>query len=293
MVSGGASIDVVIRYQPAALGFQAGFITITSSDPASPSFVSVSGNAPAPKLNLILADSGSFGNVCVGCFRDEPLTLSNSGKCTLTVTSITSTSSEFLVPEVLFYPLTIAPGNSLQIPIRFQPASFGPQSGVITVASDDPASPAIITVTGNAPSGQLAVTGSTYFGGVTAGCCADRTISICNVGNCALHVTSVHFKRKSHHWRLINNPFPAALHPGSCLSVVIQYHATEKCSRCCELVIESDDPTTPIKILDVLAYTIQDEGCHEGCEECKKGCCHRGHCKQGYPSCCDDDEEHD
>jgi hypothetical protein len=57
------------------------------------------------------------------------------------------------------------------------------------------------------------------------------------------------------HWRLINNPFPAVLQAGSCLPVVIQYRATERCSRACELVIESDDPVTPVKILDILAYT--------------------------------------
>ncbi|MGH9604879.1 MAG: hypothetical protein ACRD3N_04180, partial [Terracidiphilus sp.] len=96
--------------------------------------------------------------------------------------------------------------------------------------------------------------------------------------------------------RLLHNPFPAALRPGSCLGVVIQYKATEKCSRCCELVIESDDPITPIRILDVLAYTIWDECCcKEHCEDCQKGCCEKhqkqGRCPQGYPCCCDDDEE--
>jgi len=148
-------------------------------------------------------------------------------------------------------------------------------------------------VNGNAPSGLLAVTGSTHFGGVTACCCADRTITICNVGDCKLHVTGVRFKRRSQHWRLINNPFPADLHPGSCLAVVIQYKATEKCARCCELVIESDDPTTPVKILEVLAYTVWNEGC----EDCRKGCCegcHKGGpCRQGYECCCEDDEEED
>ena len=62
-------------------------------------------------------------------------------------------------------------------------------------------------------------------------------------------MTSVAFERKNPHWKLINNPFPAALHPGSCLSVVIRYKATEKCPICCELVITSDDPVTPVKTL--------------------------------------------
>jgi len=294
VVSPGGSIDTMIRFQPTIFGPAGATISIFSNDPASPALVFVSGFAPAPTLALIIADTGFFGKVCVGCFVDRPLTLTNSGKCTLTIFGIASNSAEFIVPEALSYPITIGPGDALPVPIRFQPASFGPKSGIITVTSDDPASPRSIDVSGDAPPGKLAVTGSTTFGGVNACCCADRTISICNVGECALHVTSVRFRRKSHHWRLLHNPFPATLHPGSCLSVVIQYRATERCPRCCELIIESDDPVTPVKVLEVLAYTIWDTCCKDHCEDCRKGCCDKRHnescCQQGYP-CCDEDDE--
>jgi hypothetical protein len=287
----GDAIDVPIRFAPLSLGPKAGTITIFSNDPASPHVVKVTGDAPAPRLSLAIANSGDFGNCCVGSFVDGNLILNNSGKCTLTVTGITSSAVEFIVPEVLSYPVTIGPGDSLPVPIRFQPLTFGAKSGIITFTSDDPASPASIDVSGDAPPGKLAITGSTTFGGVNACCCADRTISVCNVGDCALHVTSVHFKRKSRHWRLIHNPFPEKLHPGSCLAVVIQYRATEKCSRACELVIESDDPSTPVKILDVLAYTVWDYCCKEhgerGCDKCHN----ESHCQQGYPCCCEDDED--
>jgi hypothetical protein len=296
VVNPGASIDLVVRFQPSSFGPASGTVTIYSSDPASPATVFVSGNAPPPKLNLIIANSGNFGKACLGCFVDEPLLLSNSGKCTLTIVGMSSSGVYFLVPEVLSYPITIAPGNFLPIPIRFEPTGLGPWSAIITVLSDDPSGPKSIDVSGDAPSGTLGVTGSVYFGGVTACCCADRTISICNVGECALHVKRVAFKRPSRHWKLLLNPFPATLSPGSCLSVVIRYKATEKCARCCELIIESDDPVTPVKTLEVLAYTMWDAcGCKVHCEDCQKGCCEKRHhepcCHQGYPCCCDDDEE--
>ena len=53
------------------------------------------------------------------------------------------------------------------------------------------------------------------------------------------------FSRKNEHWQLVNNPFPARLHPGSCLDLLIRYKAGEKCPKCLELVIESDDPKNP------------------------------------------------
>jgi hypothetical protein len=297
-VSPGDSIDVEIRFQPTGFGFKSGTISIFSNDPASPHKVNVSGECPAPRLTLMIADQGSFGRVCLGRFADEPLILTNSGKCALAVSGIVSSSADFAVPEVLSFPITIGPGDAVPVPIRFQPTSFGPKTATITMTSDDPASPSSVNVWGDAPSGKLAVTGSTYFGGVNACCCADRTLSICNVGECALQVTKVAFKRKSGHWKLIHNPFPTTLPPGSCLGIVVRYKATERCARCCELVIESDDPVTPVKTLEVLAYTVWDDGCcKEHCEDCRKGCCEKRHkegcCQQGYPCCSDDDEDDD
>lgn len=297
VINPGESLDVVLRFQPSGLGARAATIKVFSNDPASPQTLSVSGFAPPPRLSVVFADTGNFGSVCVGSFRDEPLILNNGGKCTLSITNITSSSPQFLPPEVSAYPLAIGVGDSLEVPIRFQPTSIGPKSATITIVSDDPSGPRAIAVSGDTPSGKLAVSGSTWFGGVTACCCADRTISICNVGDCKLHVSSVAFKRKSSHWKLLNSPFPATLHPGSCLGLTIRYKATEKCARSSELIITSDDPAVPVKTLELLAYTVWNPcGCEKCCDDCRKGNCekqHAPHCSQGYPCCCQDDEFED
>ena len=285
VVSGGGSINLPLRFQPIALGAAAATIRVFSNDPQSPAQIGVRGSAPAPELDLIIANTGNFGDVCIGSFVDQPLTLLNSGSCTLTVTNVASSAAEFIAPNVLAFPIRIAAGTAVQVPIRFEPASFGAKVGTITVTSDDPAGAKSVSVSGNVPSGKLVVTGSTCIGGVKACCLGERTISICNVGDCNLHVTSVAFKRKSKHWKLINNPFPVTLHPGSCLSVLIRYKATEKCPRCCELVITSDDPDTPVKTLEVIAYTIwSDCGCKKCCDDCRKGCCEKRH--DEYCSAC-------
>jgi hypothetical protein len=275
IVGAGDSIEIPIRFKPRAFGPKFATITVASDDPGGTAMVEVSGVALAPKLAWMMADSGNFGDACVGSFRDELLTLCNSERCTLTISGITSTSSEFIVPNVVSYPLTIEAGGSLEVPIRFQPASFGPKSATLTVLSDDQVGPATVMVSGNAPSGTLAVTGSTWFGEVPCGREREKTVSICNVGKCDLHVTGVGFKRKRKHFRLINNPFPATVRPGSCLGVVIQYCGS--CDpECCELVVTTDDPKTPVKTLDVVAYT-RCKGCNKCCEKREK--------------CCDEDED--
>jgi photosystem II stability/assembly factor-like uncharacterized protein len=293
LVGSGESTLVTVRFHPASFGAKAATITLFSNDPAGARTVAVSGFAPAPRLSLVIANTGNFRNCCIGSFKDEMLILNNSGRCALTVTGIASSSGEFLVPEVLSYPLTIEAGGELEIPIRFQPASFGAKAATITVTSDDPASPLAIALSGNVPSGKLAVTGSAYFGGVKCGRREFRTITVCNVGDCALHVTKVAFEREHHHWRLAHNPFPASLHPGSCLNVTIRYLATQKEPRCCELVIKSDDPLTPVKEVQVTAWTLCC--CKKCCEQCRVGCCceekHRECCEEHHRECCEHHEE--
>jgi len=290
-IEGGDSIDLTVQFQPTSIGSKAGKVEIFSNAHGSPHAVGVSGECPAPQLSLILANHGNFGNCCIGSFTDEWLVLNSTARCPVSIKDITSSSPDFLTPEVVSYPLSIAGGASLCIPIRFAPTSFGAKSATVTVISNDPGSPHPISVSGDAPPGKLALTGSTCFGGVKAGCCVERSLSVCNVGDCSLNVTSVAFKKKSRFWKLVHNPFPAKLHPGSCLELVIRYMGGEKCPRCCELVINCDDPVTPVRTLDLLAFTISNEcGCEHHQPDCRKDCCNGDQ----FPCCCcDDDSDED
>jgi len=292
-VAPGASIEVPIRFQPGHAGTMTGTIHVFSNDPHSPATVDVSGAAPPPRLVASIANSGNFGDACLGCFRDEPLTLSNAGHCPLTIASIASSDAAFIVPEILSMPLVIEPGGDLELTVRFQPSQFGTAAATVTITSDDPASPLTLALTGNAPNGTLSVTGSLDFGGRELGHHAVRTLAICNTGACDLHVTKVGFlppcechPRRCHScgcgcgcgcghkhdddttddahrgrcdtccldFEIMNNPFPATLRPGSCLNLVVQYTATCRSESCCELIIECDDPEHPSRKLRVTGH---------------------------------------
>ncbi|MBV8842328.1 MAG: choice-of-anchor D domain-containing protein, partial [Bryobacterales bacterium] len=177
-VAPGESIEIPIRFRPSVAGFAASTITIFSNDLFSPETVTLSGTGVTPRLVVGIADSGNFGEVCRGSFRDEPLVVNNGGSCTLSITNITSSSAEFLPPLILSYPIEVASGASVELPIRFQPTALGPAAGVFTVFSN--AGSESVQVSGNAPAGKLAVTGSNLFGAVKACCTEERTISICN-----------------------------------------------------------------------------------------------------------------
>ena len=278
LIGPGDCAEVTVRFQPTGFGFSAGTFAFASNDPAGLHFIGVSGVAPPPRAVLMIADKGSFGNVCIHHFKDESLTIANSGRCALKVNGLTSSSGDFVLPEVLAYPLVIAPCASFEVPIRFQPSSLGAKSATITVFSDDPTGPNAIELTGNAPAGRIAVTGSAYFGGVRCGKRAFRKISVCNVGECALHVDKAEFEHDNPHWRLVHNPFPATLHPGSSLDLVIRYEATQREPHSCEVVIHSNDPARPRVEVHAIAWTCCRE---ESCGECGEEHC----CEEHYQEC--------
>ena len=282
VIAPGASANVSIRFAPTAHGFRSSTITVISDDPASPESIAVSGMAPEPRLVLSFANTGDFGACCRGAHVDEPLLIANAGDCKLTVAAINSSDSSFVVPEVLHFPLTIEPASGLSVALRFAPRAFGPASATITVVSDDPAGPATIAVKGDAPTGKLTVAGSAVFNGVK--CCKreQRRLEICNTGNCMLHVHRVALRLHHKHFRIVNNPFPSHVHPGSSIDVVVEYHAVQRTGKPCELVIESDDPHEPVRCVDVIAWTewdcCEERECEcrkekrERCCECKKRC---------------------
>lgn len=250
-----------------------------------------------PAIAVSLQDDLDFGTVCEGpAYR--VIRVYNVGNRDLMILDVAriSGSTDFTVSPAPATPLAIAPGAQVDFTVVFKPSTRGVlEQATIEILSNDPVTPALpVQAEGSGGVGELVVTGSTIFGAVQACCRVERTISICNVGDCKLNVTSVAFKRKSRHWRLVNNPFPAHLQPGSCLGLVIRYVATERLPHPCGLIIESDDPAHPVKTLDVEAVTVWDDGCKKCCDDCRKQCCQTQQC--GPCAChkcaseCDEDE---
>jgi hypothetical protein len=104
LVAAGASIDLVIRFQPSVEGPDPASLTIASNDPSSPLTIPVTGEGGLPRLVLVMADTGRFPATCVRSFHDKPVILSNSSHCPLSVINVTSTSADFILPEVLSSP---------------------------------------------------------------------------------------------------------------------------------------------------------------------------------------------
>jgi hypothetical protein len=256
VIGAGSHVDFNVDCASSSIGSHTAVIRIKSSDADQPQIdLTYSCDSPAPRLATAIADSGSFGDVCRGDIKDLPLTLSNSGGCDLAVSGISSSSSEFQAASALSFPVVIGAGDALNVPVRLAPTTLGAKAANITIASDDPATPKIVPVTGNTPPGQVKVTGSTTFGDVCAGSLAEKTISVCNVGKCNLAVTSAAFDPACADFALINNPFPATVSHDSCNDLVIRFTPTSIGPKSCTLVINTDDPITPQISLPVTGNT--------------------------------------
>jgi hypothetical protein len=255
LISPNSEVDFTVRYTPSSSGPQQALIRIASSDPDAPYFdLMATGNGTNARIATIIANSGNFGNVCVGSFKDLNLTINNEGGCDLLITNITSNSGQFIVPGVMSYPLVIHPGDSLALPIRFQPTTPGAKPGMIFIASNDPQVPSkIVNVSGTAPTGDIRLTGSTDFGDVCAGTLAEKTIHLCNVGLCDLRVFNVSVDCPD--FTIVNNPFPAAVSHDFCVPVVIRFTPTTCGPKTCTLTIISDDPDSPTNTLTLTANT--------------------------------------
>jgi len=205
--------------------------------------------------SLQMADYGKFGEVCVGSFKDLNLTIYSTGTCPLVVTGLTKTGDpdeEFQLPAS-GYPFVIAPGNSAQVPIRFQPRVGPPpisRSAVITLNSNDESPPAeFVNVSGTVGAGDVVVSGSGAFGDVCSGASVDKSITVTNAGSCQLTVISAVVAGLG--FSYVGPPAPITLGPSASTNLTVRFApmAPPYGGRAGTLTIVTTDPDTPSSIV--------------------------------------------
>jgi hypothetical protein len=234
-------------------------VNIQSSDLSRPSVdVTATATVGEPEINTMVANNGSFGDVCLGDIKDLNILISNSGNCNLMVTSINSSSAEFVVPNVITFPLIVQGGTSMQVPIRFQPTSLGPKNATITINSNDISEPSVnVSVSGNVPGGDISVTPCPLDFGVV---CADnaaalmKEVTVCNTGKCPLSVGGITISGMD--FQLEGVPgLPVTVQSGSCFTFTVKFTPTSAGPKSATLTINSDDPDSPVISCDVTGET--------------------------------------
>ncbi len=148
---GGHSYTFTLTFAPLSSGSTTGKIVFSSPNWISSVTVPLTGTGTTAGQLTVSPASLSFGNVTVGGSASLGGTLTASG-ANVTVTSATSSSSEFLLTGLSF-PLTVTAGKSASFTVKFTPQTSGIASGTLSFASNATSSPTeSLTGTGVAPS---------------------------------------------------------------------------------------------------------------------------------------------
>ena len=203
----------------------------------------------SPRLQVDPA-SLDFGNVVIGQSRTLSLSIRNGGTATLTVSSVVSSSPRYTVESVL--PLTVTPGSTQQLQIRFTPAAAatGAQTATLTVSSNDSLTgPVIVSLTGIGASTELPKVRidvspqALDFSDVNSGQIKDLTIQIRNLGVDPMTVTSATVSNSR--FQLLSANFPLTVLPSGLSVLQVRFAPAVAGLQAGTLTINSNDTANP------------------------------------------------
>jgi hypothetical protein len=195
----GGSIQVQVNFAPLEEGsFTGTFYAESDADNADGISVALIGTGltePLPQIGVAPA-SVEFPVVGIGASRVERVTIRNTGTDDLIVTALAidgGENDEFRVNRAPTLPVTVLPEGSIEILMAYAPVTAGSASGTLTIASNDPGTPAVILplngVGAPVPTPQVATeTATLSFAEVEVGRTRERPVIIANVGNATLTI---------------------------------------------------------------------------------------------------------
>jgi hypothetical protein len=190
---GNATFNVV--FAPTTAGAVNGSLSLVSNAPNSPLAISLSGAgtaAPQPQLSAN-PTSVNFGSVVTGNSNSQPITLSNGGNASVTITQANASGSGFSMSG-LSLPATIAAGGKTTFNALFTPTAAGAVNGSVSLVSNAPNSPLSITLSGTGTASTTALgasPSSLAFGNVTVNNNSSLTTTLTNTGNSNVTISSV------------------------------------------------------------------------------------------------------
>jgi hypothetical protein len=174
----------------------------------------------------------------------QSITLTNSGVVPLTFSGAIA-SGKFSVNTSC--PPSLAVGSSCTLTIQYQPATAS-DNGSLSIATDDPASPIIVALSGSSGSSSstsapvLSLSPSTLAQFTTAN--SLQTIKLTNSGTAPLLISGTVATGSF----TPTSSCPTSLNPNSSCSILLEYKPTTTASENSLLVITSNDPASPAQI---------------------------------------------
>jgi hypothetical protein len=184
----GDKVEVPVAFTPTATGPQGGTLTAKTSEGNTVTF-SLSGSGQASGAQIEASPPVvAFGGTSVGTKLDAAATLRNVGSEPLTIEHFEAPGAPFGSEEIA-PGRKLAAGESISLPVSFEPTAVGPFSSQITLKTSGGEAQIQLVGTAGTP-GELAIEGEAVdFGEVAPGASAERTFTVTNVGGSSVEVT--------------------------------------------------------------------------------------------------------
>jgi len=254
-----ALLAIRVRFTPTAPGDHTALLLISSDDPARPTTeaalvgVGLQGELSAIPSTLDFGDAIVDSGAVVRQVR-----IVNVGTDTTTVVSAMIPESAFALAAPLTVPRRLAPGDTLQLGVRFRPTAPGTQNGTLTIVRDDLPDPFRVGLIGRGTRPGLALDRSTIAFGVI-GLVQEKidSLVVANTGNVPLTLTSLQITGEGSGAFDVLSPFvPTTLAPSESRSILVRLRPQNAAGTyAATLTIETRDGVTAQADLTATAAT--------------------------------------
>ena len=242
-----------VTFSPTAEGAFTGTLTLTTNDPDRPTVsISLAGTATKPDLE-ITPTRLVFGasNVSVSAPHQE-VRFHNPSATELRVSSVSFSGTaalDFSVPPPSSFPVTVSPGATVTLPLRFTPQAVGARQAQATFTLDGTAQgTAAVELVGQGTSPMVAVTPDRLdFGTLRRGdASAPLAVRLQNTGTGPLTLSRVALTgADAARFSLATLSLPFTLEPGASKELTVTLTPDAVRTFSATLVVESDDASHP------------------------------------------------
>ena len=227
-LSSSQSATLDVTFAPSATGNFTGSISIVSNAGKSPLTIPVTAIGVQPGLT-ISPTTFNFGSLVDGQTKSQTITVTNTGSAALTIENLAVTGNAYSVSG-LVTPATIAVGNAASFSVLFAPTTAGSQTGTVSISSDAPNSPNVLSLSGTGTAASVTLSSnpsSLSFSGVNAGSSSSKSVTITNSGNTAVTISKVTVNAKDFAISGITTPITLAAGQSASLGVMFSPTAAE------------------------------------------------------------------
>jgi hypothetical protein len=247
-VAAGDACTIDVSFNPSTTGGASASLDFADDAGDSPQSVALSGTGTAAAVS-VSPDPFDFGDVKVGSpAASHEFTVTNDGSLLLVIPvgGVSVTGAGFSKGADGCSDKIILLGGSCKFTVLFDPGSAGPQSGLASITSNDPASPYGVSLSGNGTV-PVAVPSPTLSFATAINDSDTETITLTNSGDADLVVSAAALTGSDMFTKIVTAT-PCAgstLHPGDHCTVDIKFSPTSTTAQNGTLTFTDDSGSVP------------------------------------------------